>query len=184
MTIEFRIPTELEAVTDTLDMRRLLVAKEWERAAIVFAFTEVGGPRNSRQPEPPKVNIRQFAALGFTGLTTPKAVLRYRRAWSWAIEQGLAAPVEPGDTVVLPEVPFPGWMEVMPEYVENEVVDETTYFQANNALASQLYSIRRQLTKCLVWARQMHPEQRLAALDLMDGVETVVARLREELADA
>lgn len=106
-TITIPAPNELRDRLQGVD--RLLTAKSWERAAIVYAYTGVGGPRNSPQPPPPKLNIRQFAAQGFTGLTTNKSVERYRAAWITAINHGWAVPVDPGDTVVLPEQPFPAW---------------------------------------------------------------------------
>lgn len=90
---------------------RLITATKWERAAIVFAHTAVGGPRNTAHhtPPPPKLNIRTFAAQGYAGLTTPKAVARYREAWASAISHGWAVPVEPGQEVRLPDHPFPAW---------------------------------------------------------------------------
>lgn len=90
---------------------KLLTANKWERAAIVYAFTDIGGPHNSgrEKPEPPKLNIRDFAALGFSGLTTNKSVSRYRDAWTTAISNGWAVPCEPGSTVTLPDKEFPVW---------------------------------------------------------------------------
>jgi len=100
---------ELRGRLDPID--RLLTARRWERAAVVFAFTDVGGPRNtpSHRPPAPKLNIRNFAGLGISGLTTPKAVSRYREAWITAIANGWAVPVEPGQEVELPDEPFPAW---------------------------------------------------------------------------
>lgn len=106
-TITIPRPEELQDRLTGVD--RLLTAKKWERAAIVFAYTGIGGPRNSPQPLPPKLNIRQFAAQGFAGLTTNKAVERYRAAWVSAIDNGWAPPVEPGQTIELPNQPFPAW---------------------------------------------------------------------------
>lgn len=183
MSQVIKVPDVLEDVSEALDTSRLLVAREWEKAAIVFAFTAVGGPRNTayHEPEPPRVNIRQFARLGFSGLTTVKAVVRYRRAWSWAITEGLALPVEPGALVNLPMVAFPSWNEVMTEYVEEEEVDEAAYFQSNNALRSQLYSIHRQLRRCLSWVPQMAPVQREEVRDQLQGIYALLVQLEREL---
>lgn len=106
-----RIPTADELRDRLRGLDRLLTAKKWERAAIVFAFTAVGGPRNTAHhiPPPPKMNIRNFAGQGYLGLTTPKAVSRYREAWVTAIQNGWAVPVEPGEEVELPDEPFPAW---------------------------------------------------------------------------
>jgi len=106
------IPTADE-LTDRLNgIHRLLVVRRWERAAIVFAYTEVQtnrGHGTRPKPEPPKLNIRDFAAQGFAGLSTPKAVSRYREAWVTAIANGWATPVSPGQEVKLPTQEFPAW---------------------------------------------------------------------------
>lgn len=182
-----RIPADLDAIARALDFNQLLVAREWQRAAIVYAFTEVGGPRNSAHhtPEPPKVNIRQFARLGIVGLTTTKAVLRYRRSWSWAMRtQGVPA-VNPGDEVELPDaLAFPGWDEVMTEYVElDQDVDETEQFQARNGLMVSLYGAARALDKCYGWARALvlDEEERMTALDAILALEARIEMLREQL---
>jgi hypothetical protein len=106
-----KIPEAGELRQRLAGLGRLLTARKWERAAIVFAFTDVGGPRNTpnHRPPPPRLNIRNFAGQGYTGLTTPKAVSRYREAWVTAIAHGWAVPVGPGDEVTLPDEPFPAW---------------------------------------------------------------------------
>ena len=93
-------------------IERLLTTSKWERAAIVFAYTEAQTNKGSgRRPgvSEGKYNIRNFAGLGITGLSTPKAVARYRQAWITAIDKGWAVPVEPGQTIELPDEPFPAW---------------------------------------------------------------------------
>lgn len=107
----FKIPRPDELDATLTGVYSLLTARRWERAAIVFAYTAVGGPRNTKYhtPPPPKLNIRQFAAKGYAGLTTNKSVERYRLAWISAIDRGFAVPVEPGDIVTLPDMPFPDW---------------------------------------------------------------------------
>lgn len=108
-----RIPTEMSEVRERLNgIERLLFTRKWERAAIVFAFTEVQtnkGPGNRPGVTPGKYNIRDFAALGLAGLTTNKSVSRYRDAWISAVSQGWAPLVSPGQEVPLPDQPFPAW---------------------------------------------------------------------------
>jgi hypothetical protein len=106
-----RIPTRAELRDRLTGVNRLLFAHKWERAAIVFAFTEVGEPGAGRwrKPEPPKMHIREFAAQGFAGLTTNKAVSRYRDAWVSAVSNGWTTLAEPGKTVELPDQEFPVW---------------------------------------------------------------------------
>jgi hypothetical protein len=106
-----RIPQEHELRAHLSGLGVLLTARKWERAAIVYAFTEVGEVGRGRwyKPQPPKMHIRDFAARGYAGLTTNKSVSRYRDAWVTAINNGWAVPVEPGMAVIIPEQPFPAW---------------------------------------------------------------------------
>lgn len=106
-----RIPQEHELRSHLSGLGVLLTARKWERAAIVYAFTEVGEVGRGRwyKPTPPKMHIRDFAAKGYAGLTTNKSVSRYREAWVTAIGNGWAVPVSPGMAVILPDEPFPVW---------------------------------------------------------------------------
>lgn len=88
---------------------RLLTATTWERAAIVYAFTEPGNARNSNPPKPPKMTLAAFARQGFAGLSSVRTVERYRLAWTDAIEAGWVGEVKPGQEVELPDQPFPPW---------------------------------------------------------------------------
>lgn len=108
-TIKIPTPDELRSTLNGLD--RLLTAKQWERAAIVFAFTAKGGGHNSgrEKPQPPRMNLRDFAGQGYQGLSTVKTVGRYREAWMTAIDNGWAGPVNPGESVMLPDEQFPAW---------------------------------------------------------------------------
>jgi hypothetical protein len=108
-TIKIPTPEELRTTLNGLD--RLLTAKQWERAAIVYAFTAKGGAHNSgrEKPAPPRMNLRDFAGQGYQGLSTVKTVGRYREAWLTAIDNGWAGPVNPGEMVNLPDEPFPAW---------------------------------------------------------------------------
>lgn len=110
MKITIPTPGELRGELDGIE--GLLTAKKWARAAIVYAYTEVQtnkGHGNRPGVTPPKMNIRTFAAQNYAGLSTPKAVSRYREAWLTAVSQGWAPVVEPGTTVILPDQPFPPW---------------------------------------------------------------------------
>jgi hypothetical protein len=132
-----RIPQEHELRSRLSGLGVLLTARKWERAAIVYAFTEVGEVGRGRwyKPQPPKMHIRDFAAKGYAGLTTNKSVSRYRDAWVTAINNGWAVPVVPGMAVLLPEQPFPAWPygttfpggDVTVEVRDDEVVDINAY---------------------------------------------------------
>ena len=109
-TTTCRIPTSAELGERLAGIDGLLTAKQWERAAIVFAFTEVQtGRRNGKRPTPPRMNVREFARRGYAGLSTNKSVEHYRNAWISAINAGEAVPVSPGETTRLPSLPFPSW---------------------------------------------------------------------------
>lgn len=105
------IPTAAELAERLSGLDRLLTARQWERAAIVYAYTTNAGPggQHRRRPAPPKMTMREFARQGFAGLSSNKSVEHYRAAWSMAINQGWVPPVDPGDTVELPDAPFPAW---------------------------------------------------------------------------
>ncbi len=97
-----------KAVNELTGIGGLLMAKEWERAAIVYAFTEpgVGGPRTSR--EVVRLGIKQFSELGIKGLATQDSVRKYRDNWQWAIDNDHVGEVKPGDTTKLPNANWPG----------------------------------------------------------------------------
>ncbi|HTF54798.1 MAG TPA: hypothetical protein VK735_45770 [Pseudonocardia sp.] len=105
-----KIPTAGELEAGLQGLERLLTAKEWERAAIVHAFT-----RNDGKGRPEKMSdsghfpatVADFAKLGFAGLKKRATVATYRKRWQEAIEAGLAPSVQPGDEIELPNLPWP-----------------------------------------------------------------------------
>jgi hypothetical protein len=119
-----------EAVASLAGIGALLTAKEWERAAIVFAFTRddvKGGPRtNCLSSE--AVSVREFAEKEISGLKSTNTVSAYRKAWQEAINQGEAVAAEPGATVALPDLTWESRkaIEATPEpeqETESEIVD-------------------------------------------------------------
>lgn len=102
------IPASIEEATSNLNgLGSLLQAKEWQRAAIVYAFTERGapGPKGDR-PDTGAISIREFARLGIVGLSKQDTVAEYRKAWESAMADG-APDVKPGDTISIPNLPWP-----------------------------------------------------------------------------
>lgn len=185
MSETVHIPTDLEALKNRLEpLYQLLTAKEWERAAIVYAFTESSVPGRGRwyKPEPPKVNLITFAELGFTGLTTPKAVRRYRRAWEWAVEQSLVtANIHPGDVVELPEEEFPAWNSLLREYDQPPRSSPRAPVPKTGVLA-ELDVLRRRLDGCAVPLRALTDPDRIeTAAELLDDIGDVLDRLRAVL---
>jgi hypothetical protein len=109
--MKITIPTGEQLADHLAGLDRLLLAKGWERSAIVWAFT-VGDGQGSRSDFAQNcakfpVSIREFARLGFAGLKSDNTVRHYREQWQAAIDDGLAQPAQPGETVELPDRPWP-----------------------------------------------------------------------------
>lgn len=107
MTKYASIPSTIEEVTQRLEgLDALLTAKEWEKAAIVYAFTYEGrpGPRSVKNVTD-LYTITDFAKEGIVGLESKPTVIFYRNCWKKAIEDGVAPDgIVPGDRVELPSV--------------------------------------------------------------------------------
>ena len=116
------IPASVEAARAELSaVAALALAKDWERAAIVYAFTEPQqGKRTDVQgtldeelaaatSDSPvtRFSISEFAALGIPGLSSHVTVAKYRRAWQVAMEEGRAAEPVQGRPVDLPDMEWP-----------------------------------------------------------------------------
>lgn len=113
-----RIPDTIdEAMSRLGGIERLLTARGWERAAIVYAFTHEPGPGGDRRSQGRNQRVKthadspltckQFADLGVQGLRGNQAVYEHRRAWQEAIDTGEAVAPQPGETVALPTSDFP-----------------------------------------------------------------------------
>lgn len=81
----------------------MITASEWQRAALVWAFTEEGKPGPKKDlPTNGHLSVSSFAALEINGLTKRDTVAKYRKAWKLAIDNGFATDVKPGDLIDLP----------------------------------------------------------------------------------
>ena len=92
------------------------LSKNWERAAIVWAYTTLNDySKVDRRTLPVRERRRyspaSFAKLGITGLTTTAAVQRYRSAWRLAMKHG-APDIRPGDPMPTVDIPFPVGVEI------------------------------------------------------------------------
>jgi hypothetical protein len=120
-----QIPASLdEAISNLNGLEALLTAKQWERAAIVYAFTRdvsSSGQRNDLT-DTDKLSDAEFAALGIAGLQGRTNVGEYRRAWRAAIEAGQAKPVQPGDRVELPDLPWKDFFGHVSEEADERAV--------------------------------------------------------------
>jgi hypothetical protein len=101
--------TVKEAQAALSDLDDLITAKEWSRAAIVWAFTEQRqGRRSDLAGVPAKLSVTEFAKLGIHGLRDRGTVVAYREAWEWAVINHGAPDHVPGDRIELPDIEWPG----------------------------------------------------------------------------
>lgn len=106
---QVHIPASIEEAQERLGgIGRLLTAKGWERAAIVYAFTsnQQGSNQHSRKTAN-ALGIREFANLGISGLRDDETVAWVRQAWQDAVDDGAATKAEPGTDVTMPDRDFP-----------------------------------------------------------------------------
>lgn len=103
------IPTAAELAGRLGGLDRLLTARSWERAAIVWAFTTADGGRPAKLTDNRQFpcSITEFVKLNFKGLTNRETVSLYRQRWQEAIDSGDACSVTPGDEVELPDLTWP-----------------------------------------------------------------------------
>ena len=111
-----QIPKTIEAAKATLtSIDGLVNAHQWERAALVWAFTtdedKGGRPSSARCSVTISVvtrfSITGFAQLGIKGLQSTNTVMAYRTAWKAAIEAG-SPDLKPGDAYAEPAIEWPG----------------------------------------------------------------------------
>ena len=101
-----RLPKTIDQAVERLTgVESLLTATEWERAAIVYTFTEDSqGERTDLSLNSERLSFKAFAEKEIVGLKGINTVARYHKAW---IERGDTS-IQPGDKVDLPTVKFPG----------------------------------------------------------------------------
>lgn len=98
---KFTIPNDIEGVMG------LLMARGWERSAIVYAYTKnARGGMNRENPTHP-YSFSEFAALGINGLRDQETVAIYHQHWTDAMKKRKAHAVKPGDTIQVPDLKFP-----------------------------------------------------------------------------
>jgi hypothetical protein len=102
------IPSSVRELATRLNyLDGLMTAAQWQRAALVFAFTQDGRGKNASSSVFGILNCKAFAALGISGLKSHTTVERYRAAWQSAIDAGKAVPVAPGDPYREPAMEWP-----------------------------------------------------------------------------
>jgi hypothetical protein len=123
--VSIRIPASIAEATTALNgIDALLTAKQWERAAIVYAFTQPNGGGARTVPDQRQLSLREFAEKRIPGLRSPSRVSAYRKTWEAAIIDGRARPVGPGDVAELPELP---WEEYFNDPAPTEVVRQSAF---------------------------------------------------------
>lgn len=112
--MKITIPMSLDGIVADLNgIGALLTAKEWHRAALVYAITKRPGKGTyvadlgNDNSIISKISCEEFARLGITGLSHHMTVAVYHDAWQFAINAGEAKPVNLGDEVELPSMPWP-----------------------------------------------------------------------------
>jgi len=94
-----------QAIIQLTGVESLLTATQWERAAIVYTFTEVTdkpGPKSSVSSDR-SLSFAEFAALGIAVLKSKNTVQRYHQLWA---EHGDTS-IQPGGQVELPTIHWP-----------------------------------------------------------------------------
>lgn len=133
------IPVSIEDAKSSLNgLGSLLQAKEWERAAIVYAFTGPNGPTRPRT-----LSLRAFADLGIVGLTNKDTVAEYRKAWESAMEDGAPA-AAPGDVITVPNLPWP------PGFIKHGRGSHATTEEVEAGIAKAIKDNPEKIVKALV----------------------------------
>lgn len=97
------LPSTVDEAVASLDgIGKLMTAKGWERAALVYCLTE---PQQGKRSTSTSIrrSYSEFAALGITGLKTIDTVRLYRQRWE---EYGDPS-IKLGDTIALPSDDWP-----------------------------------------------------------------------------
>jgi hypothetical protein len=103
--------TPEEAIDALTSVGKLIFAKKWERAAIIYALTH--GEHRGRPLKAGKtagnssISCAELAAQGIVGLTNPHTVARYHDAWQAAVDAGEAQPIKLGDPYTAPGLMWP-----------------------------------------------------------------------------
>ena len=102
------IPKNIKAAgAKLLKLDGIVTASEWERAAIVYAFTEEGTPGRHHSANNSRLNFTQFSKLGIVGLKSKDTVSKFHANWQAAVDAGEALPVGHADPFVEPDLEYP-----------------------------------------------------------------------------
>lgn len=103
------IPATTDELRSSLDgLGKLLTAKQWERAAIVYAWTSDDTPQGPRRSvartSHTRLSFREFSELGIAGLRSKDTVALYHRTWR---DNGGDTSIERGSVVA--QLPTADW---------------------------------------------------------------------------
>jgi hypothetical protein len=124
---EITIPATIEDASFVLEgVGALAAATLWGTAAIVYAFTaeDTRGSNQHVSKVKDALGLVEFAELEIRGLSSYNTVRKYRRAWQWAINEGIASVARPGNVVELPTIPF---KEISDPHVANNSGENEWY---------------------------------------------------------
>jgi hypothetical protein len=104
-----RVPKTIDgAVKQLAGIGKLVTAKEWERAAIVYAFTCPHDPiSKSNLSDKGQVSWSTFASYGIIGLKSQDTVRAYWDNWNYAISKRKAKRIKAGDEIAIPKLDWP-----------------------------------------------------------------------------
>lgn len=101
-------------VPDTVEgVNALLVSREWDRAAVVWAYVHCSDTKGGERWVDAKNSINEkpytpvtFAAKKFVGLCSKDSVRAHWQRWQDAIDSGHAVPIKPGDPIPTVDLPW------------------------------------------------------------------------------
>lgn len=156
-TEKVTIPKQVrDAAGRIAELDALIVAKQWEKAALIAAYTAPG-----------QLSHRELADAA--GIST-ETIKTYRRIW---IDGGGDINIRPGSTVTLPTKPWPGVTGGRRQPVAQR--RPSLHAQFTRAL-SDLESLRRTLKSA-----DLNTKQRKALRDEVATLENAVADVAETL---
>jgi hypothetical protein len=139
--MSIHIPSTLDEACERLaSIEGIMTARNWERAAIVSAFTTNNPVAENRH----KIGFRQFAERGLSGLSNHETVKRYHDAWQSAISEGKAKPVSPGEPVEVPDMEWPprnGHLNEITDVDQREAIEREA--EAAGTSADQVARVRK-----------------------------------------
>jgi hypothetical protein len=107
-----------EATERFTSIDRLITPVQWERSAIVYAWTYKAVGRPLLEPGDGRLTLTAFAALGLPTLKSRTSVARARDPWEWAVRHHGALDLRPGMDITADDLPTRAYEEAMDNLTE------------------------------------------------------------------